>query len=397
MLYRKVPKNGDKLSILGYGCMRLPQKYTKIDEERAKKQLYSAIDQGVNYVDTAYIYHGGESEVFLGKALSGEYRQKIKLATKLPPFLVKKKEDMDTILNNQLKKLQTDYIDYYLIHGIHNKETWERMINLGVLEFMEKMKKDGKIVNIGFSFHGDLRTFKEIVDAYDWVFCQIQYNYLDEYNQAGTEGLEYAAAKEIAVMVMEPLRGGSLVGKMPAEVQTVWDRAKVKRTPAEWALRWVWNHPEVITVLSGMNEESHIEENIGSAKEAYAESLVQDELKLFDAVKEMYQKLMKVGCTGCAYCMPCPAGVNIPLCFELYNNKYLFKDRLARMKYIGTVGGIVNEKKSYASQCVGCGKCEEVCPQHLKIRDELKKVNKAFEGILKEPLSWIVKAMIKIK
>jgi len=268
MQYRKVPKNGDQLSALGFGAMRLPTRMGKIDEERAMRQIRGAIDSGVNYVDTAAPYHGGESERFLGRVFQDGYRKKVKLATKLPPPSVKTREDMDRILGIQLKKLKTDHIDYYLLHGLEANQ-WKKLFDLGVLEFLDSAKAAGKIKNAGFSFHGDRKTFKEIVDAYEWTFCQIQYNFLDETNQAGTEGLRYAASKKLAVMIMEPLRGGMLAGKLPEEVRQVYNRSPVKRSPAEWALRWVWNHPEVTVVLSGMNDEGHIAENIRTCQTAF--------------------------------------------------------------------------------------------------------------------------------
>ncbi len=269
MLYRKMPKNRDELSILGFGCMRLPVKEDgSIDEERAKKQVRYAIDHGVNYVDTAWPYHMGASEPFVGRALADGYREKVKLATKLPSWLIEKREDMDTFLNAQLEKLQTDHIDYYLVHALVG-ELWDTVKNLGVTEFLTKAKADGRIRNTGFSFHGAATDFSRIVDAYDWDFCQIQYNYLDEKNQAGTAGLEYAASKGLGVVIMEPLRGGNLTRTVPAAVQKIWDESPKKRTAAEWALRWIWDHPEVTVVLSGMNEETQIEENLRVAGEAY--------------------------------------------------------------------------------------------------------------------------------
>jgi hypothetical protein len=249
-------KTGDKLSILGFGAMRLPQLNGKIDEERSTRQIRNSIDQGVNYIDTAWPYHGGASEPFLGRALGDGYREKIKLATKLPQWAVRSREDMDFYLNQQLEKLQTDHIDYYLIHSLDGP-CWERIKEFGVADFLDKAKQDGRIVNAGFSFHGNREDFKGIVDGYDWDFCQIQYNYLDDKRQAGREGLEYAASKGLGVIVMEPLRGGNLAADPPTEVQAIWQEADVKRTPVEWALRWIWNQPEVTVVLSGMNEESH--------------------------------------------------------------------------------------------------------------------------------------------
>jgi len=383
VLYRKVPKTGDELSILGFGYMRLPDKKGGgIDEDRAIRQLRYAIDHGVNYVDTAPAYHFGKSEQVLGRALADGYRKKVRLATKLPPWSVRVREDMDRILATQLATLQTDHIDYYLLHSLA-KESWEKMKTLDVRAFLDAAKKDGRIRHAGFSFHGDIGTFKEIVDAYDWDFCQIQYNYLDEYNQAGTEGLEYAAKKRLAVMIMEPLRGGNLAGKIPQEVQAIWDDAPVKRSPAAWALRFVWNHPEVTVVLSGMNDEAHIDDNLKTAETSQPGSLTPDELDRISRVREEYLRLMKVGCTGCRYCMPCPAGVDIPGCFSLYNAHHLFPhDRSAKFHYFGRHGGLLSDI-SYAGLCKECGKCENACPQHIPIRASLKDVSKEMEGGMK--------------
>lgn len=399
MLYRKVEKTGDELSILGFGCMRLPQKsgtpgQGKIDEERAEKQVRTAIDQGVNYVDTALLYHMGGSESFLGRALQDGYREKVFLATKLPLFTLKIAEDMDRTLNLQLDKLNTDRIDYYLLHGLQ-KKSWEKMKALGALEFLEKAKADGRIVNTGFSFHDDCDTFKEIVDAYDWAICQIQYNFIDEENQAGTAGLKYAASKGLGVIIMEPLRGGFLTGKVPPAVQNIWDEADVKRSPAEWALRWVWNHPEVTAVLSGMNEEAHIEENIRIACEVQPESLTEKELSLFPRVEAAYRGLTKAGCTGCGYCMPCPAGVNIPACFDAYNILCVFDDKkMARMLYAFGLYGVEGFDPSYASLCEECGKCEKKCPQHLPVPELLKEVAEEFEDGKMKLMAWFLKRVM---
>ncbi len=380
MLYRKISGNGNELSILGFGCMRLPVKEGKIDDERASHQVHYAIDHGVNYIDTAWPYHMGESEPFLGRALAGGYREKVKLATKLPSWTVKSREDMDRILNAQLERLRTDHIDYYLVHGLVGT-LWDKMEKLDVLDFLERAKEDGRIVNAGFSFHGSLDDFKRIVDAYPWIFCQIQYNFLDEKNQAGTEGLEYAASEGLGVIIMEPLRGGKLTDPIPPAVQDIWDAASVKRSPAEWALRWIWNHPEVTVVLSGMNEESHIEENLRIANEAYPNSLTEAELKLVQKVEQKYRKLMKTGCTGCRYCSPCPSGVDIAGCFEIYDNFYLSgNEKEAKLMYAAKPGGIIRgDVPGYASQCVQCGQCLEKCPQHLDIPAFLKAVADEFE------------------
>lgn len=379
MLYRTVPKTGDRLSILGFGCMRFPEKSGKIDEERAIRQIRHAIDNGINYLDTAPAYHFGKSEQILGRALLEGYREKVRIATKLPHWEVRDPADMDRILTGQLATLKTGCIDYYLLHSM-SKESWEKMERLGVLAFLDRAKRGGKIVNAGFSFHGTITAFKEIADAYDWQFCQIQYNFLDENNQAGTEGLMYAAGKNLAVMIMEPLRGGNLAGPVPDEIRRIWDEAPVKRSAAEWDLRWVWDHPEVTVVLSGMNEEAHIDENIRVAEAALPQSLVPDDLARIDRVKETYRRLMKVGCTGCGYCMPCPAGVDIPGCFALYNAHYLFpKDRSTKFHYIGRHGGLIGDV-SYAGLCRQCGKCAKACPQHLPIPQLMKDVKSDMEG-----------------
>jgi hypothetical protein len=382
MLYRKIPKNGDELSSLGFGCMRLPVKEDgSIDEERATKQVRYAIDQGVNYVDTAWPYHGGQSEPFLGRALADGYRRRVKLATKLPTWLLKNQEDMDSFLNAQLEKLNTDHIDYYLVHALLG-ELWDNVEKLGIADFLDKAKADGRIINAGFSFHGSGKDFNRIVDAYDWDFCQIQYNFLDEKNQAGTDGLEYAASKGLGVVIMEPLRGGNLTSPVPSAVKAIWDEAPTKRTPAEWALRWVWNHPGVTVVLSGMNKENHIEENLTVADNAHPNSLTEAELQMVKKVEQKYRELMKVGCTGCRYCMPCPNGVNIPFCFEDYNNLYMSGDADgAKFHYAVKLSGILSVgEPEFASLCVQCGECVEKCPQHIDIPAVLQSVVEELEG-----------------
>jgi uncharacterized protein len=381
MLYRTVPKNGDNLSILGFGCMRFPSKGRGIDEKRTIRQIRHAIDHGVNYLDTAPVYHMGRSEPLLAQALEGGYREKVKIATKLPHWLAYERADLDNILEDQFKNLRTDHIDYYLLHNI-TKGAFDRLCKLGVLEFLDAAKADGRILNAGFSFHSNTAAFKEIVDAYSWDFCQIQYNYLDETSQAGTEGLQYAAKKGLAVIIMEPLRGGNLVGRVPDSVQKIWDTAPVKRSPAEWALRWVWNHPEVTVVLSGMNEEAHIDENLKVAETALPVSLTPEELVTVNAARDEYKRLMKVGCTGCGYCMPCPAGVDIPGCFARYNSHYLFPhDKAAKFHYIMQHGGL-GEARSNAGLCRQCGKCAAACPQHLPIPALMKDVAREMDGLI---------------
>ncbi len=376
MLYRTVPKNGDRLSNLGFGAMRLPvNENGSVNEEKAIAQIRKAIDNGVNYLDTAWPYHGGQSELVVGKALKDGYREKVKLADKLPPWAIKTPEDMDVILDKQLEKLGVETIDYYLLHALEGN-SWDRLVSLDVINFLERAKGAGKVSNIGFSFHGSNEDFTRIVDAYDWVFCQIQYNFLDTQNQAGTAGLKYAASKDIAVMIMEPLRGGNLSRPdAPPAVRTIWDNAETKRSPVEWALRWVWNNPEVTVVLSGMNVDEHIEQNLVIAGEAEANALTEADLDLVARVADKYRELMPIGCTGCQYCMPCPSGVNIPSCFEIYNTAHMFEEPQQRTQFVYAVmNGGVRGNKAYASQCVECGECLEHCPQHIEISDRLKEV-----------------------
>lgn len=382
MLYRTMPKNGDTLSALGFGCMRLPMRDGKVDEARAIAQIRSAIDGGVNYVDTAWPYHNGESEIVLGKALRDGYREKVRVATKLPSWLVEDRADMDRYLDAQLERLGVSCIDYYLVHALDGP-LWDTVHGLGVLEFLDAAKADGRIANAGFSFHGLAEDFKRIIDAYPWVFCQIQYNYLDETYQAGTEGLRYAAGKGIGVIIMEPLRGGNLgLITAPPAVQAIWDESPVRRTPVEWALRWIWNHPEVTVVLSGMNEEAHIAENLAIAGSAEAGAMSPRDLELVARASAKYRELMKVRCTGCGYCMPCPMGVAIPMCFETYNKMHMFGNIeegkfLYAMRMSGEIGG---EGPGYASQCVACGQCVENCPQHIAIPDVLAELAAELEG-----------------
>jgi len=376
MLYRKVPKTGDTLSCLGFGAMRLPlNEDGTINETLAIEQMRRAIDSGVNYVDTAWPYHGGQSELIVGKALKDGYRAKVKIADKLPPWAVKGREDMETILAKQLEKLGVETIDYYLLHALEGN-SWDRLASQGVIEFLEAARSAGKIRNIGFSFHGSNEDFVRIIDAYDWVFCQIQYNFLDTQNQAGTAGLKYAASKNIAVMVMEPLRGGNLSRpEAPPAVQTIWETAPTRRTPVEWALRWVWNNPEVTVVLSGMNVDEHIDQNLAIAAQADTNSLTGEELDLVAKVADKYRELMPIGCTGCQYCMPCPSGVNIPSCFEIFNTAHMFGEAKQRTQFVYAVmNGGVRGNKTYASQCVECGQCLEHCPQHIEIPERLKEV-----------------------
>jgi hypothetical protein len=387
-------RNGDELSRLGFGCMRLPQKGGGIDEQRAIAMIRDAIAKGVTYFDTAYVYHGGKSEVVLGKALEGEWRGKVKIATKLPPYMVRKLEGAQKIFATQLDRLKTDRIDYYLLHMLSDKAGLRRMADLGVMEWLEGLKAQGKIGNIGFSFHGVQKDFEELVRAYPWDFCQLQYNYMDEKNQAGTEGLLLAASLGIPVIVMEPLRGGKLVNGLPKDVEAIF--ASKKRSPAEWALRWVWNQKEVGVVLSGMSDEFQLADNLRIVDDAAVGSLSADDLTVFEQVKAILLARTKVPCTACGYCMPCPSGVDIPACFSAYNEKYLMgKGSAMRSYFMGT--GTLAARGSYASRCIECGKCVSHCPQSIAIPEELKKVRKELEGWYFKPLIAIARMVMGVR
>ena len=395
MKYRINQKNGDELSILGFGCMRLPTKAGIIDERRAIRMIRDSIEKGVNYFDTAYIYHAGQSESILGKSLQDGYRRRVKIATKLPPYMVKKLDNAKKIMLTQLEKLHTDYIDYYLLHMLTDKAMFDRMKDLGVMKWLEELKAEGTIKNIGFSFHGSKLDFELIVKAYPWDFCQIQYNYLDENNQAGVAGLKLAHSLGIPVIVMEPLRGGKLVNNLPNEVIKIFKSVHPEWTPAEWGLRWIWNHKEVNVVLSGMSLEEQVNENIKIASDASFNFLSEDELKVFDEIKSIMNRKVKVPCTDCRYCMPCPHGVNIPGCFSSYNDKFLLDDKLYRWKYAQALGAFSAEP-AFASKCVECGECEPKCPQNIEIRKELKAVSKAMEGIFFKPIVGTARKILRI-
>lgn len=390
MQYRPLGKTGDSVSVLGYGCMRFPSKNGRIDMERTEKQIMTAIEKGVNYFDTAYIYPG--SETALGTILEkNKVRSKVKIASKVPPYIATTRNAMETIFNTQLERLKTNYIDYYLVHALPDFKAWEKAKTNGIIDFLEEKKKKGIIRHIGFSYHGGKADFKRIIDDYGWDFCQIQYNYIDENSQAGKEGLQYAHQKGVGVVIMEPLRGGSLVGRMPDAIKKIWEKSETKRSYADWALRWLWDQPEVSVVLSGLNEDAHVEENIKVANEVQVHSLTQKDHEVIKEVKETYLSLMKVGCTGCAYCMPCPKGVNIPYCFSQYNSMHLFKEGRVKIQYLIFLGDASGGRNSLASQCSDCGKCEKVCPQKLEIRKNLKSVKKEMELWWSKPFLGIMR------
>lgn len=377
MQYRK-DRKGNDLSVLGYGCMRFTKKGNSIDIDKAEQEVMHAISAGVNYLDTAYVYPG--NEVAVGEILHrNQCREKIYLATKLPHYLIKSMEGVEKMFQEELRRLQTDYIDYYLMHMLTDVDTWEKLKKMGMAEWIEEKLQSGAIRNIGFSYHGNTAMFKQLVDVYDWDFCQIQYNYMDEYSQAGREGLQYASRKGLPVIIMEPLRGGRLVNLLPKSAKQLFEQDKLHRTPAELAFRWLYNQPEVTCVLSGMNSMEMIDENIKTAELAVAGHFSPEDDALIEKVKAEIRKTVKVGCTGCGYCMPCPKGVDIPVTFRCYNEMYSETKSGARKEYLQCTA--FRKNQSSASQCIGCGKCEQHCPQQIEIRKELKQAVRELETL----------------
>ena len=382
MRYRRFGRLNWMASALGFGAMRLPiidNDRAKVNEVEAIRMIRYAIDHGVNYIDTAYPYHRGNSEIVVGKALQDGYRERVRIATKMPIWMVNSQEDMDRFLDEQLKRLQTENVDFYLLHGL-NSERWSKLRDLKVFEWAEKTLADGGIQHLGFSFHDEYNVFKDIIDGYDgWTLCQIQYNYLDEEYQAGRKGLQYAASKGLAVIVMEPIAGGMLAITPPKEIQAIWDTAEVKKTPAEWALRWVWNQPEVSVVLSGMSAMTQVIENVESANRSAPNTLTEKELELISGVRQKYQTYGLIGCTGCRYCTPCPHGVEIPDIFTLYNEHYTKRlDSKAREEVVNKYRESV-PPEGRAKNCAKCGECEDKCPQKLPIRNLLQDAASTFE------------------
>ena len=373
MLYRKMNKTDRKLSILGFGCMRLPQTNDfSIDEVKATAMVRYAIDRGVNYIDTAYVYHNGQSEPFLGRALADGYRKKVNLATKLPVWDVRSRKDMDRILDEQLKRLNTDHIDFYLLHGL-SRSSWNDMVDLNVGEFLDGAIADGRIRYAGFSFHDNVQVFKEIVDEYNWTFAQIQYNYMDEDYQAGTAGLDYAAEKGLGIVIMEPLRGGVLA-KETSETKKIWASGGKSRAAAEWGLRWLWNRPEITVVLSGMSTMQQVKDNLGYANDGKPSSLTANDFAVYEKIKTFYRSRIKIPCTNCRYCQPCMVGVEIPDCLAAYNDAFIYNDTAGAKFSYDAFTGFGGD----ASHCQDCGVCESLCPQHILIRDRLKEVVSLF-------------------
>ena len=376
MNYRN-DKYGNPISILGYGCMRFTQSGGRIDLDKAEREVMEAVRAGVNYFDTAYVYPGSEDA--LGRILEKNHiRDQVNIATKLPHYLLRKPESMEKYFQEELKRLRTDHVDYYLMHMLTDVKTWERLKDLGMVEWLREKQKSGAIRQVGFSYHGNSEMFCRLVDAYDWDFCQIQYNYMDEHSQAGRRGLQYSASKGIPVIIMEPLRGGKLVGLLPDEAKQLFADYAVRRSPAEWALRWLWNQPEVTCVLSGMNSLDMVRENARTASTVQAGELTQADEALPRSVVQIINRKIKVGCTGCGYCMPCPKQVDIPGTFAAYNRMFTEGKRRARIEYIMCTA--MRKDSAAASNCIGCGACERHCPQQLSIRQELKNARKALEG-----------------
>lgn len=380
--------NKDSLSLLGYGCMRFPKKSGGIDIEETEKLILHAVKKGVNYFDTAYIYKG--SEEVLGTILKkNKLREKVYVATKLPHYLIKNKEGLNKYFNTQLERLKTDYIDYYLMHMLSDVNTFNRLCDIGLKDWINEKKASGQIRRIGFSFHGSTSSFIQLLDAYDWEFCMIQYNYMDEHSQAGRKGLEYAASKKIPVFVMEPLRGGKLTEGLPKKAVDIINKANSKRSPAEHAFRWLYNQPEIGLVLSGMNSKKTLDENIRIASETEIGCLKEEDYKMYEKVKAAIDEKVKVACTGCGYCMPCPKGVDIPGCFRALNVRY--SDGFVngfREYFMCTT---LRTKHSNASLCSGCGKCEKHCPQNIEVRKGLKNVVKVYET----PIYKVGRALVK--
>ena len=375
MQYRK-DRYGNPISVLGYGCMRFTQAAGKIDIAKTEKEILEAFHGGVNYFDTAYIYPG--SEAALGEILARNgIREQVNIATKLPHYLLKKPEDLDRCFSEELRRLKTDHVDYYLMHMLTDTKTWQRLEGLGIVQWLAEKKASGQIRQVGFSYHGNSDMFCKLLDIYDWDFCQIQYNYLDENSQAGATGLHRAAEKGLPVIIMEPLRGGRLTNTLPASAKKI--IAHTSLTPAQFAFRWLWDQKEVTCVLSGMNSLDMVKENLATAEFSHPGSLTPEDRGGYTKVVAAINENMKVGCTGCRYCMPCPKGVDIPGTFAAYNRMASDGYWKALTEYFMITG--VRKDYTGPGNCIGCGKCEQHCPQHLPIRQELKNARNALEGI----------------
>ena len=377
MQYRN-DRHGEPLSILGYGCMRFTKKGSGIDIGKTEQEILAAYEAGVNYYDTAYIYPGSESA--LGEILErNKIRDKVHIATKLPQYLINSASAIDKYFNEELNRLRTDYVDYYLMHHLTDIAMWEKLKKIGILDWIAEKKKSGQIRNIGFSYHGNTDNFLKILNDYEWDLCQIQYNYLDEVTQAGRAGLQAAYEKGIPVVIMEPLRGGKLVNGLPADARAAMSKCGRNWSPAEWGLKWLYDQPEVTVVLSGMNSIEMVNENCATASNTPAHSLTEADFAVLEQVKQAIREKEKVGCTGCRYCMPCPKGVDIPGIFRCYNAMYTESKSEGRFQFAQTVG--LTKQPAFATQCVQCGKCEQHCPQNIPIREKLKEADKALRPL----------------
>lgn len=387
MQYR-CDRKGTPLSILGYGCLRFTKKNGRIDLKKAETEIMEAVRSGVNYFDTAYVYHG--SEAALGEILRrNNCRDQVYIATKLPHYLIKSRAGLERCFQEQLRRLQTDHVDYYLMHMLNDADTWKGLREKGVQDWAEEKLRAGQIRNIGFSYHGNSDQFKKLLDAYDWDFCQIQYNYMDEHTQAGKEGLLYAGQKGIPVIIMEPLRGGKLVELLPKEARELFAGDGQGRTPADWAFRWLWDQKEVTVVLSGMNSVPMVRENVKTASEAKEGALTEKERELYRKVKQAIEQSVKVGCTACGYCMPCPQGIDIPGTFRCYNEMYTERPKTGRREYLMTTA--FRKHQNPASGCIQCGRCEKHCPQRIEIRTELRRAAKELEDLRYRLTAWAVR------
>ena len=375
MQYR-LDKYGNELSALGFGCLRFPQKNGRIDMDATRAQIALAVEQGVNYFDTAYVYPG--SEAALGEILESEgLREKVNIATKLPHYLIKSRSGLEKMFREELKRLRTDHVEYYLMHMLCDLDTWERLKKLGIEEWIAEKKKNGEIGQIGFSYHGGTEMFCRLVDAYDWDFCQIQYNYLDEHSQAGRRGLYHAHGKGLPVIIMEPLRGGKLVDLLPGEAKRAFADSGRGWTPAQWGLRWLWDQKEVTVILSGMNSREMVLENLRTASEARVGDLGEGERAVIARAVDAINAGVKVGCTGCGYCQPCPKKVDIPGAFAAYNRYHTESQAGAKREYLKCT--LFRKTHTNAGNCIGCGKCEKHCPQGIEIRKELENVKQDLE------------------
>ena len=376
MQYR-ADKYGNELSVLGFGCMRFSRKAGRIDMAATEAQILTAIRSGVNYFDTAYIYPG--SEAALGQILERNgLRDRVNIATKLPHYLIRSRDGLDKLFAEELRRLRTDHVDYYLMHMLSDVETWERLKALGIEQWLAEKKASGAIRQVGFSYHGNSDMFCRLIDAWDWDFCQIQYNYLDEHTQAGRRGLRYANSKGIPVIIMEPLRGGKLVNRLPEEAKKIMEQHQPRYSPAQWAFRWLWDQPEVTVVLSGMNSEAMVRDNVSTASDSRVGQLTQLDHAMLRRVLGAINAKMKVGCTGCAYCMPCPKNVDIPGTFAAYNRRYQEGKFWGFVDYVTCT--MLRKNATSASNCIECGKCEKHCPQQIPIRQKLKEARGELEG-----------------